>query len=805
MARAKNPFADPAMSPELPYGDVEPGQELGGRYQLVEPLSNTHDITLWEGWDDTLSRSVLIWVIPPHHQRTDVMMTAARAAASASDTHFLRVLDALEAGPIEPVSCVVTEYVPGVRYEEVLRSGPLSGPAAAWIAMQLAAALAPLHARDLFHQRLSPASVILTPAGDVCISGFLLEAALTRPLEYVGMEQPPSRGEQQRADLDALGQLFYAGLCGRWPLLRSYERADLYGLPLAPRAPNNLLLPPSQLVAGVSPELETVCMQTLEPQPGSSAIRRAADLASVIRRMLGRYEAGDEIGERVRALMGADASAAAAPGGAVGDVVAPVAGADASVASAAAASVAASGGPGAGAGRPGGQASSQPPVAGSDEDLSRRQKDQAATTVDSDPGAQPASKRPPAKAQRRSWFFGSGPIAGLGDSPVAGSAAGGAVAGDAPVSSVGSGISGSGTLGCGDADLATAAIGVTTLGTAPAGGVRGVADSAEPSSGVASTLEAGAARTDAAKTGTAGTGTTGTSGTGATATGTNATGTNATLIAAGDADIVPPAGDVGGNVPVLPADAVPEEELSTQRWPAEGTLTVDLDSRPLISDVSPAQPQLPMEGASAGALPPRPHLTHSLRGHAWWWAIPVVVAVALVIILVKACSGPSGPTGPGPVAIVTAYAFDPKIDGGDGQENSDKAVLAVDGDASTAWTSETYLNNPKLGGLKPGVGLVLDLGQARTVTQVTLTLGAEPVTFEVRVPKTDPSASTPVMDSQSQWTPVASATADKSPYTVTLTTPTSTRWVLVYFTSLAEVSSKHYEAIVDEVQVDADR
>ncbi len=44
------------------------------------------------------------------------------------------------------------------------------------------------------------------------------------------------------------------------------------------------------------------------------------------------------------------------------------------------------------------------------------------------------------------------------------------------------------------------------------------------------------------------------------------------------------------------------------------------------------------------------------------------------------------------------------------EENPDQAGNAIDGKQATAWTTLTYRGRPTLGGLKPGVGLVVDLG-----------------------------------------------------------------------------------------------
>ena len=80
--------------------------------------------------------------------------------------------------------------------------------------------------------------------------------------------------------------------------------------------------------------------------------------------------------------------------------------------------------------------------------------------------------------------------------------------------------------------------------------------------------------------------------------------------------------------------------------------------------------------------------------------------------------------------------FDPE---GDGEENPDQVRNATDGDATTAWSTSRY-RTAELSGLKPGVGLLLDLGAVRTVrtVQVAFTLAGADV--ELRVADTEPRA-----------------------------------------------------------------
>ena len=79
---------------------------------------------------------------------------------------------------------------------------------------------------------------------------------------------------------------------------------------------------------------------------------------------------------------------------------------------------------------------------------------------------------------------------------------------------------------------------------------------------------------------------------------------------------------------------------------------------------------------------------------------------------------PAAPAAGGPVSILGITSFDPE---GDGDERDDLTPLAVDGDPETAWNSHTYLS-PGWGSLKSGVGLILDLGEGASVSEVEVDL-----------------------------------------------------------------------------------
>lgn len=57
-------------------------------------------------------------------------------------------------------------------------------------------------------------------------------------------------------------------------------------------------------------------------------------------------------------------------------------------------------------------------------------------------------------------------------------------------------------------------------------------------------------------------------------------------------------------------------------------------------------------------------------------------------------------------------------------DNGSQAGLAIDGNPSTAWHTEFYLNNPVFGGLKKGTGLLLDMGKPVSLRSLQITFGS---------------------------------------------------------------------------------
>lgn len=71
----------------------------------------------------------------------------------------------------------------------------------------------------------------------------------------------------------------------------------------------------------------------------------------------------------------------------------------------------------------------------------------------------------------------------------------------------------------------------------------------------------------------------------------------------------------------------------------------------------------------------------------------------------------------------------------------DGVEAVVDGDVSTGWKTHAYIGNPKFGGLKRGMGILIDLEEERTVTSVQVVLSARGASAEMRSGTSDPGSS----------------------------------------------------------------
>lgn len=249
----------------------------------------------------------------------------------------------------------------------------------------------------------------------------------------------------------------------------------------------------------------------------------------------------------------------------------------------------------------------------------------------------------------------------------------------------------------------------------------------------------------------------------------------------------------GGPPPSERVDGVPVQIDTILRSGQSGDLTADDLEKALRASPTPRAPR-PESGATSRRL--------------LIAAIGLVVLATALVVVGFIFSGGSAPVVPTPttsastettipeqlttttlvgaVSVGGVRTFDPF---GEGGENDALLENLVDGNVSTEWRTETYLD--PLGQLKPGVGVRFDLrGSPRQLEIIRLSQGT---VFEVFWTDRD------TQNFDDTWQRVAEATASPGETTIELPERTDGVW-LIWLSELPDLGDGTYRAAISEVR-----
>ncbi len=711
---------------------VGPGTLLAGRFSLDDLLDESGGARFWRATDRTLARSVAVHVLPETDPRATSLLTAARTSALVGDGHLLRVLDAAAE---DGVVYVVNEWGSGVSLDRLLNDGPLSPRRAAWVVKEVAEAIATAHRSGVAHGRLLPENVMISEAGSVKLVGFVIDAVLRT---NAGRGQLRVTGGEpmsaHESDVVNLAGLLYAALVGRWP---GSEGSTIPDAPTEHGRP----MRPRQVRAGVPRPLDAICERVLnaDAHPHMLPIETAHEIYAAL---------SDYIGDPGAAPLGVQVDDEAT--GLLDRADLPDGGRGSSHRS------------GDRSGHESGDPDDGEPSDGepSDGDTSDGDTSELAAT-----DAFPA----PHAAAATSWARSDRGEEGADADPEA------TQAGVPMFFDEGSGV-----------------------GWLPDSESRGLREG-----GSESTTPRGGTGVDHDSDRTASRGSTDHS-------------------------------RRGPRTPPPPLPEQPERPLFADGPAAAGagagTRAATRSSRFFGPDTGPDTGSFTggqrSTGAGNGSLPtawgpdPDPGPDEPVDAHdeplpgRSWLRLAVAVAVVLAVVVATVFafnlgrgsgtdSTPARASSTSPSASATARTklaitqvsdFDPE--GDPPEENPDLTRFAVDGKPGTAWETLTYRGNPKLGGLKSGVGLRLDLGKAVRVGQVRLTFLGSPTGVQILAAPGADSAPT----STDGLRTVASDGGAGTSATLTLKKPVTTRWLVVWLTSLPAVPGG-YQGRVAEISV----
>jgi putative peptidoglycan lipid II flippase len=151
-------------------------------------------------------------------------------------------------------------------------------------------------------------------------------------------------------------------------------------------------------------------------------------------------------------------------------------------------------------------------------------------------------------------------------------------------------------------------------------------------------------------------------------------------------------------------------------------------------------------------------------------------------------SSSSSANGPSAASVkpVRATVFSP---GGEADNPAD-AGNAIDGNPTTAWTTDIYSDPVPFPNFKNGVGLILQLPQPTAIGSVTLSLNSIGTSIQLR---SAPSATPATLDDTTELTPPTPMKTGSN--TITINNPTPVSNVLVWITTLGSVNGKSETAL----------
>jgi serine/threonine protein kinase len=251
------------------------GQTLGGRYKVEEKLGEGGMATVYKAADTKLPRAVALKIIrtdrPMDPSAMERFKHEAETLARLGHTNIVPILDY---GEHENMPYLVMPYLPGGTLQDRMQ-GPIPPGEAARLLIPIAQALSHAHHKHVIHRDVKPSNILFNEDGAPMLSDFgivkILDQEAGAELTTTGMtlgtpaymapEQVLGRTPDARADVYALGVVFYEMVTGHKP----YEEDT----PMALAAKQALEPPPHprQFNPSLTDSVDNLLMTALANQP----------------------------------------------------------------------------------------------------------------------------------------------------------------------------------------------------------------------------------------------------------------------------------------------------------------------------------------------------------------------------------------------------------------------------------------------------------------------------------------------------------------------------------------------------------
>ena len=209
---------------------LQPGDVLGGRYDIVQLLGEGGMGAVYKAMDRELDRPVALKLIRPELASNASMLARFKQELllSRQVTHK-NVIRIYDLGDADGVKFITMEFVEGQDLRSLIQEKKKFSPQeAVEIIEQVCLALEAAHGVGVIHRDLKPQNIMRDQAGRILVMDFGLartlegdgmtqSGALVGTMEYMSPEQALAQNLDQRSDLFTVGLILYELLTGVTP------------------------------------------------------------------------------------------------------------------------------------------------------------------------------------------------------------------------------------------------------------------------------------------------------------------------------------------------------------------------------------------------------------------------------------------------------------------------------------------------------------------------------------------------------------------------------------------------------------
>ncbi len=219
---------------------LEPGEVLGGRYEIVQMLGEGGMGAVYKARDRELDRPVALKLIRPELASSPAILARFKQELllSRQVTHK-NVIRIYDLGDADGVKFITMEFVEGQDLRSLIQEKQKFSPEeAVEIMQQVCQALEAAHAVGVIHRDLKPQNIMREHTGRILVMDFGLArtmdgggmtqvGALVGTMEYMSPEQALAKELDQRSDLYTAGLILYELLTGKMPFRAESALASL--------------------------------------------------------------------------------------------------------------------------------------------------------------------------------------------------------------------------------------------------------------------------------------------------------------------------------------------------------------------------------------------------------------------------------------------------------------------------------------------------------------------------------------------------------------------------------------------------